>query len=366
MIVVTERTALANALSRMSGIADRKQIVPILGNVMLTAAGDRLIIRAASLDMQVVDSIPAAVGAEGSTTVSADKLGELARGLPAGAQVGFKLGERLSVTSGRSKFGLGVLSPESFPQVWEDEWESSFDVDAAELADMIDAVSFAQSTDAAKVYLQGVLFEYRDGRFRVAASQGNMATYRDGPETPEFERITVPSKMVTEMRSIVTGAGATVRISLSDSKIKIQAGDLWLASKLIDKSLAFPDYMRVFPKDLPARAAINIEAFSGAIKRATIASQNSKDNTTKLTFNTGSLTITSQNSEADALDEIDIDYDGGVVKMALNPAHLLAILGHIDGDQVEMRFKDNKAAVTLNATGGDRSMSVIMPQMVAL
>lgn len=367
MILVTERNALAAAMTRIAAIVDSRQTIPILGNVLLSAAGDRLSLRVTNLDMEAIEYIPAVVGTEGAITVSANKFSALAASLPQGAQVGLKFDTgRLGVSSGRSKFNLATLPANSFPALWQDDWPASITIPAEVAAEMLGRVAFAVSTEATRAYLQGVNVSRFDGLLRLIALNGFMLSRCDGFELDtQLGSYTIPAKMVTEMTRMLSGMTGDVVIALSTTKVMLRNDDSTITSKLIDASLGYPETDRLIPKDLDKRALVNVAVLSAAIRRTMIASQNAKDNTVRLTFRPGAVAVTARNAEADALDEVDSDYDGDEMMLALNPPYLLSMLEHLDGPLAEFTFKNNKTAVVVRDVEPGGRLSLVMPQNVA-
>jgi DNA polymerase-3 subunit beta len=370
MNLIIERTALANAMSRLAGIVDRKQVIPILGNAMLTAEGDRLTLRVTNLDIEAMESIPAAVTTPGAITVPVDKLSEIARNLPTGSQITMAQDElRMKVSAGRSRFVLSVLSPAGFPSLWDDEWTRTFSIDAESARYLIGRVDFAQTpAGVSDDYLQGINLALFEGKLRLVATNRHMIAYRDGPEMEAFDAITVPTAMVAQMNSLLASVAGEVEISISRNKIRLRAADTVITSKLIDASLKFPDYMRAVPAPdaLPLTARVKVADLVGAITRARIASQGLKDNTVRFTFKPGALAVSARNTEAEAFDEIDAEYDGDEVTIALNPPYMLDILGNIGGEVAETHFKDNDAAMTWHAVDDAAGLVTIMPQRVGV
>lgn len=358
MILVTERDALASALSRVASIVDSKQTIPILGNVMLTAVGDTLTVRATNLDMEAIEMIPAVVGVEGETTISALKLNEVVASLHQGSQIAFKLeGLRMSITSGRSRFTLGCLSVSGFPQLWEEAWSSSFEIEADQLAGLLARVDFAQAKLATRLMLLGVRIHNEGQRVRFAATDGFLCSYVDGPEVGEFIPTTIPTKMVAQMKALAQALTGTVVIGISDGKIMMRGGETTLTSKVIDRGLGYPLYMRVFPDDLPNVAGMTSSDVAAALRRAMVASQNGKDISVKFRFAGDGLAVTGQNSEADALDEIGIAYEGPDETISLHPTMMLSLLASMPGELLEVRFSKQ---ITAWRTQGDDSGRVAL------
>lgn len=371
MNLVTERDALANALSRVTGIVDRRQTIQILGHVMLTAVDGSLMIRANNLDMEAVETIPAALDAAGSTTVSADDLDKIVRTFATGAQVTLRLEDgRLHVASGRRRANFGALNPKDFPKLWAEDWPTTFELDAEKLSVMLQSVAYAQCAGPGDAYLQGVFFENREGRLRLVATNRHVISCRDGEESDLALGVTVPAKMIGEMARLLGTVKGMATVGISESKVMLRCGDVAIMSKLIDKSLAYPEYMRAVPSGLPRRVSIPVAALSASISAATIASQGTgssgKDSTVKLTFRSGLVVVTSRNAAADYYDEIEVEYEGDdPITVALNPTYMLSILASLNADMADVEFEDWNRAMNWRAAGDDAGFVTIMPQLVS-
>ena len=61
MKVTIERANLLKALNNVHRVVERRNTIPILGNVLLKAEGADLALKATDLDMEIVDTAPAMV-----------------------------------------------------------------------------------------------------------------------------------------------------------------------------------------------------------------------------------------------------------------------------------------------------------------
>ena len=68
MKVSMERSALLRAMSRAQSVVERRNTIPILGNVLIEAEGDQVSFRATDLDIEVIDKATAMVSRAGATT----------------------------------------------------------------------------------------------------------------------------------------------------------------------------------------------------------------------------------------------------------------------------------------------------------
>ena len=150
MKLTIERSDLLGALNHVQNVVERRNTIPILSNVLMTAEDGALTLTATDLDIEAVDTAEATVGQSGSVTTPAGTLYDVVRKLPNGADVEMELsGEnsRLSIRSGRSNFELPTLPASDFQTMASDEEGATFEMDAADLRRLIDKTRFAISTD---------------------------------------------------------------------------------------------------------------------------------------------------------------------------------------------------------------------------
>src|ERR1700693_3863641 len=108
MDVVLDRDAFLKGLQMVHNIVEPRQTLPILANVLVETEAEAVRVTATDLEVGARASIPAKVAKGGAVTVSARKLSEIAKELPA-ASLSFKVGENASVNlrCGGSTYRLG-------------------------------------------------------------------------------------------------------------------------------------------------------------------------------------------------------------------------------------------------------------------
>src|SRR5947207_13899395 len=85
MEVVLDRDQFLRGLQMVQNIVEPRQTLPILANVLLEADGEIVRLTATDLEVGARVSVPAKVASKGAITVSARKLGEIVKELPAAA-----------------------------------------------------------------------------------------------------------------------------------------------------------------------------------------------------------------------------------------------------------------------------------------
>ncbi|WP_333586610.1 DNA polymerase III subunit beta [Phenylobacterium sp.] len=372
MKLTIERAALMKALGHVQSAVERRNTIPILSNVLLSAEGERLTFSATDLDLEIIDEAFAQVDQPGQITAPAHTLYEIVRKLPEGADVSLSFtGEdpRLTVQAGRSRFNLPVLPAGDFPVMSADGLSGRIGVDVNELIRLIDKTRFAISTEETRYYLNGLyLHVINDGgiqKLRAVATDGHRLALAEMP-APEGSvgapGVIVPRKTIGEARRLLDDAGEQIDLQLSPQKVRFELGGAALTSKVIDGS--FPDYARVIPKDNDRILRVDNKLFAKAVDRvATISAEKSRS--VRMAIEPGRIILTVRNMEAgQAVEEIEADYSGEAFELSFNARYILDVTEQISAEEAEFRFGGpNDPALVLDPGDGDVQY-VLMPLRV--
>ena len=166
---------------------------------------------------------------------------------------------QVKLTSGGSTFRIMGIGKEEFPPLPEFGDEKAYALDQSELMTMLKSVAYAQSTDETRYILNGVYFNFRDGKLSLVATDGRrLALLSKDIQVPESGggAIILPAKTVNELVRLLD-KGAKVKISFSDRKAAFQIATdkdtsglidhVYLYSKVVEGN--YPNYQQVIPKD---------------------------------------------------------------------------------------------------------------------
>ena len=371
MKATIERATLLKGLSHVQSVVERRNTIPILSNVLIEASADAGSIRlmATDLDLQIDETVAAAVDQSGAITVSAHTLFDIARKLPEGAQVELSAADgRLSVMAGRAKFNLATLPRDDFPVIAEGELPTQFELPAELLKQIIDKTRFAISTEETRYYLNGIFFHVADDPapvLKAAATDGHRlarvtVARPDGAEG--MPDVIVPRKCVGELRKLLEEVDGSVCVSLSSSKIRFDLGQAILTSKLIDGT--FPDYSRVIPTGNDKLLKLDPKSFMEGVDRvSTIATEKTRAVKMALDRDKITLSVTSPENGA-AAEEVPGDYAAEPFEIGFNSRYLLDILAQIDGDMCEVHLADPAAPTLIRENDKSPALYVLMPMRV--
>jgi DNA polymerase-3 subunit beta len=367
-----ERAALLKTLGHVQNVVERRNTIPILGNVLLSADSAGLKLAATDLDLEITETAPADVSQPGSATAPAHTLYEIVRKLPEGAEVEISLSSgdpRLEIKAGRSRFQLPSLSPADFPVLSAEGLAHSFSLSAGALARLIDRTRFAISTEETRYYLNGIHLHAQtangENLLRAVATDGHRLALAelDLPDgAAGMPAVIVPRKTVAEVRRLLDDADQDVTVAVSEAKIRFEIGAAVLTSKLIDGS--FPDYERVIPRTNDRALVLENKVFAQAVDRvATVSLEKSRS--VKLSISADTLTLVANNPESgQATEEIAVDYGSEPLDIGFNARYLLDVSGQIQGDEATFLFNDTASPALVKDSSDPHALYVLMPLRV--
>ncbi len=372
MKLTIERAALLKSLGHVQSVVERRNTIPILSNVKMTAADGGLNLNATDMDLDIVAAVPAEISVPGSTTAPAHTLYEIVRKLPDGAQVELDASAgdgQLVLRAGRSRFLLTCLPTEDFPVMAGGEPTHSFRMAAGELRALIDRTRFAVSTEETRYYLNGIYVHAaeRDGApiLRAVATDGHRLASLESPlpsGAAGMPGVIIPRKAVNELRKLIEDSSDEIDIALSEAKIRFTFDGAVLTSKLIDGT--FPDYQRVIPEGNDKNMDVDGHQFADAVDRVSAISSE-KSRAVKLRLAPGVLTLSASSAEhGSATEELEVEYGGDEIEIGFNSRYLLDIAQQIEGDTMRFVLADAASPTIVREVDDASALYVLMPMRV--
>ncbi len=366
-----DRSSLLRSLNHMQGVVEKRNTIPILSNVLIKAENDILSLASTDMDLEINESVAAKVTVSGSTTTPAHTLHDIVRKLPDDSEITIELnaeGSQISVRAGRSKFKLSCLPVADFPEISTGELPTNFSIPASDLRALIDRTKFAMSTEETRYYLNGIYVHEFDNDgvkvLRAVSTDGHRLARFEMP-LPEgasgMPSIIIPRKTVGEIRKLIEDAADTIKISLSENKIRFAFDHIILTSKLIDGT--FPDYARVIPQGNDKIVEVDPKLFTRAIDRVSTISDG-KSRALKVTLNGNLMTLSASSQESgSATEEIEVNGDTKM-DIGFNAKYLLDITSQIEGEGCRLILADSGSPTIIQDNSDPSALYVLMPLRV--
>jgi DNA polymerase-3 subunit beta len=364
MEIRLNREQLLPVVTRVVGVVERRQTLPILGNLLLQANNQGLRMVSTDLEVEVRGESPADVAEPGEVTVPARKFLDIVRNLPEGSSLNVKVsGERCVISSGRGRYVLGTLPASDFPVMQSEVGMDLIEVEEGKFRRLLEKTWFAMAQQDVRYYLNGLLLEFIPSGIRGVATDGHRLARFDLNGDLEIEgegrSIIVPYKTVMELRRQLLGEGTPLRILVGEKSVRFEAGEFVTTTKLIDGR--FPDYERVIAGDHGRSAILGKERLRGALVRASVLS-NEKYKGVRMEFDGDVLRLQTHNPEQEeALEEIDVVCQGDPTTLGFNVSYLLDVLGAVEGEEVEVAFEDGNSSSVWRGVESMDETFVVMP-----
>jgi DNA polymerase-3 subunit beta len=123
----------------------------------------------------------------------------------------------------------------------------------------------------------------------------------------------------------------------------------------------FPNYRQVLPKSSQHRVVIPSDVLAQAVRRVSLVSVE-RSKAIRLELAPGSLRVSSNNPDlGDALEELDVDYQGDGLAIGFNARYLLDCLNAFHAKEVELALEDELSPAVVRPTEDSDTVAVVMP-----
>lgn len=376
MEFVIERLNLLGVLALAQGIVERRNTVPILGNVLIETKVGSLQISATDLEVGIRTEVACQAARTGTITLNARKLFEIVREAEA-SEISLKSldNDWVELKCGRARFKMMGLDPKSFPAMPRPgdgaakaaqgkTVKADLNIPVTVFAAMIDKTIFAVSPDETRYNLSGCYLEAAGaGMARMVATDGHRLSLIER-EVPGFSMeggTIIPRKGLMELRKLLDQDGdSEVHLSIDTQLAWLKRGATELSMRLVEGE--FPDYKGVVPRESKYQVKVNRNSFQAAIKRAAIFS-NERYHGVKLGLASGTLTVSSTSPEmGEASETIDVDFNGEEFSIGFNASYLIQALGVMPQESdASLGLSDEVSPGVITSAADSQFTYVVMP-----
>ncbi|MDR2200302.1 MAG: DNA polymerase III subunit beta [Deltaproteobacteria bacterium] len=340
---------LQKGLAQTSSIAGKFTSMPILANVRLDASGGRLTLTATDLEITFQASYDADVLEEGSFTVPAKALSDIAGSLSGNSATLEEL-ENLVLKVKTDYFTADLLgiSPDEFPKTADTGSVTYTEFPSAQVADAVSKTIYSVAVGNTNFNLAGIFWvkePLEDGRetLKLVSTDNNrlnIATLAvDNLEAFLLDTgVLLSRKGLTELKNLAETADK-ISLGVNANNLVAKTENSLLIIRLL--SGKFPNYQVLIPQQKGHSINLNRRDFTESLKRMSLISTG-KFRVVYFQVNQDSLILTSSNPElGQAEEKIPVDYEGPVIDIGFDPRHLLEALGSLKSEIIQLELIDN-------------------------
>src|ERR1700688_2107175 len=361
---------LQQEVSLTQGVVERKTTIPIVGNILCEAVGNKVTLTATDLELSIRTSCEAKIKKEGSGTIPAKKLLELVRLLPEG-EIRFKLLENhwVQILADRKTYKMVGMAKDNFPAIPEFP-HPLVKIPATILSSLIAKTAFAISNEESRYTLNGALLLLKPDTITMVATDGHRLAVAEIDHKPagltREVRPLVPKKALTEVQRLAAEAGedGQIEFALDDSHLFFRAGHRLLISRMLTGQ--FPNYEAVLPRENNKHVVLERNELNDAVRRvAQLADQRS--HAVQLSVAKEGIEISASSPEyGEAKETLEKDYQGEPLAIGFNAQYMLDFLGAAAEGPISLELKDEQSAGQMRPLAEEayRYRYVIMPMRI--
>lgn len=351
---------LNKALGSVARIANTRNSLPILGNVLIKTSDNRLSVAATNLDIGITHFIGSKISEEGAITVPARLMQDFINSLPSGV-INLELNDnKLSIVAGQYTSTINGVPADDFPVMPAITGGKELSLSSTLLKKALQQVVLAASSDEARPILTGVYLHSFEGNLHVVATDSHRLAERSLIKSKDEVSLLIPSSAMQDLLRILGDNEEDVKVSYDDQQILFTVGEVELVSRLIDGN--YPDYRKLIPDSFEVSATLSKADFTNITKVSSLFARESAGSITiNVDEKTGSVSINSiasQIGENTASANAEVRGSGEVT---LNSRYVLDALHVFGGDTITFAFNGKLDPCLLTDTKNKDYKHVIMP-----
>ncbi len=373
--VEVDKKEITPVLSMVQSIVDKKTIMNIINNVLITAEDGNLSVEATDLEISYRTSIDADVKEPGAITVSAKKIYEIVRELQTDV---VKIEEidnnwlRIYVDD-KAEYKIAGLPPDDFPKFRTFSQEGFISLDSGLIKELISKTIYSVSYDDRKYALSGILMEMekrpeqKTCRIAMVSSDGHRLSLME----KEIELSEELSESIDDLNIIIPRKGAAeikkfcdvsdkINLKVEENFLYCTAGNNQLTIRLIDGT--FPDYKAIIPEEQNNVISFNRLEVLGAIRRISILSSDAAFRGVKMSIDGDVMELESLDKKlGQASETLTVSYRGEPMVVAFNAKYIEDTLKIMKSETAFFIIKDEDSPCIIKGSDDEGFLALVMP-----
>jgi DNA polymerase III subunit beta len=357
-------TEFLNQLQTVTRVASTRSAVQALSGVMISVDDSAAELRATDMEIALRVPLQANVERPGVVVLPARLLLDVARALPAD-EVSLELRaaeQDVELISGPSTFHLRTLRAEDFPVLPDPAPDTRIALPLDAFVQTVTRVARSASRDETRPVLTGILMSVSGQELRMVATDSYRLSVKETSlETPLDGSLeaNVPARALQELTRIAQQAtGDELAVSVGQSQVVFELGDVVLSSRLIDGQ--FPNYRQLLPESVEHELRLATAELTEVVRRISLLAL--KNAPLRLSFSEGTLTVSAQTPDVgEASEAVPVPFQGEQFEIGFNPEFLRDGLESVESEELLLKLISPLRPGLIESPGSGDFVYLIMP-----
>jgi DNA polymerase III subunit beta len=268
----------------------------------------------------------------------------------------------VEVVSGTAKFHLRTLRAEDFPTLPDMSAGTRLALPCKAFVDTALQVARSASKDETRPVLTGVLISATGQELTMVATDSYRLSVKHTTVEAQLEaplEANVPARALQELARIAQAVEqAELAVSLGQSQIVFEIGDVVLSSRLIDGQ--FPNYRQLLPESVEHELRLDSAEIVEVVRRVSLLAQ--KNAPLRLAFADGQLTVSATTPDVgEASESLPVPFKGEPLEIGFNPEFLRDGLESVESEQLVLKLISPLRPGLIESPDGGGFVYLIMP-----
>jgi len=360
-----DKEHIINEFQSLAAVADKKQTLPILSNILIRCDEDKVRLLSTDLEVELETSLKdASIEVVGETTIPAKKSADIIRELPDG-KVSFQLNEdssKLTVKSSSGRYNLSTIPGSDFPDFDVIKSDTTFTISSAQLLELFQKTSFAMANQDWRHYLNGCFLEKSSESLNMVATDAHrLAIYKSKlNKDGDFSGI-IPRKTSIELMKILPKDDVEIEFYINSNNIVFMSKNFTFKSKLVDGN--YPNYNQVVPEGEGTSIIVDRKELINTLSRVSVLTSE-KFKGVKLKTDEGVLEVSAHNPDQESAEEkLNIEGDTSPFEIAFNVNYLKEVLNIVEDDKITLISYGNDKSALVKSSDPNQTL-VLMPLLL--
>lgn len=371
MKITINSNELKKTLAIVGKAAAKRSTLPALeGAAFKTVGNDSVTVSCYNLELGIITSVKAVVDEAGEVVINASLLNDIVK----------NLGEKeIQITSSNniatietddSKYNICAMPYKDFPEMPEVNArnENNIVIAADVFKNMIAQTLYAISDSDTRPVLMGALFEIKNGKLRLVATDGFRLIYCTedledaNDKTASF---IVPKKSLEEVSKLI-GGEENVKLSFTRRHAKITFAEYTIIIRLIEGN--YMNYEMVIPTEYNLEVVAKPKDIISACGRMGLLINDSLKTPIKCTFDSNGILFECESQIGSVTNSVSATVKNDVsdkMTIGFNNKYLTEAVKNIETDEIHMFIDTPTRPIILKIDTDDKYLALVLPVRLA-
>ena len=366
MKIVCNQKILANKIAIAQKAINSKTPLDLLKGILLTSKDNQLKITGYDLEIGIETYTDIEVIEEGEIVVNSKLFGDIIRKLPDSfVEIETDNDNNVYINCVNSRFKIKGDSSKEFPQLPEVNENNIYEIPQDLLKNMIKQTVFAISQDQTKPILMGELLEMDNGNISLVAIDGYRLAVRSCSidDASQNAKVIIPGKTLVDVNSLLSVEDATLKIGFDEKHAIFLINETKITTRLLEGD--FIDYKKLLPREYSSKVKLKTKDLLNSIERASLLSQSEKNNLIKLSIRDNAMAITSNTTQGNVYEEVNLELEGDYLDIAFNSRYFIEGLKNIDSEEIYIEFTKDVNPCIIKPANDAKYIYLLLPVRIS-